>query len=459
MISLLLIIPIIIFVTGGTKNVFVHLMYIPIIIAARKRNILVVLFVTIISGLIVGPLMPDDTHLQTAQSLQKWIFRTSMFIFVGTVVYFLNNRVRKDLYINKLILLSINEGVLVVDDSFRIAYVNDLFCEMNDISTDNVINRDIFEFLYNEFRVLSSTIQYSQLVKAIKNSETVTKILLPVKLNQHGEIISEYDVKSLKGSKIKGCAIIVRNIQSQISYERNLVKLSYTDPLTGINNRRSYEKKVNELVGGTVLPMGLILVDVDGMKFINDSFGRHQGDEVIIRLASILREIVKGKGFTARLDGDGFIAVVYNSNANELDSICDMIKEEVGSFRINSLTVGVSCGYSICESLDDVDQSFEKAENDMYIDKNSSENSMRNNPIDTIIHTLHEKDLYSEQHSKEVSKISTNIAKAMKLPGNMVKEISQAALLHDIGKIIVPINILTKDGPLTDSEYSKMKEH
>ena len=95
----------------------------------------------------------------------------------------------------------------------------------------------------------------------------------------------------------------------------------------------------------------------------------------------------------------------------------------------------------------------------MSLQKNTKSNRTNDSSVNIILGTLHEKDSYSETHSHSVRHYTEKIAIACGLPGNQVTEITNAALLHDIGKIIVPDNILQKKSTLTKEEYDKMKRH
>jgi len=75
------------------------------------------------------------------------------------------------------------------------------------------------------------------------------------------------------------------------------------------------------------------------------------------------------------------------------------------------------------------------------------------------LNTLYEKDKNSEIHSRIVSEISMKIAVACGMNRQEVSEVRTAGLLHDIGKIIIPISIITKEGKLTTDEYNLIKGH
>lgn len=451
--------PVFIYFTGGTKNVYVHLMYIPILLAARNRNRIVVITIALFAAFLVGPFMPVDVPINQMQPTQSWVLRGIIFQIVGLIVYSLNQQLRKDLNASKLVLQSISEGICVIDNEDTIVFSNDLFSSLHHLDETEIVGENVYQFLKKHYSEIEGTKWYKQMVDAIEGKNSIKHLMIPKELNSYGEVVNEYYINVIENKGLKSSVIVVKNIENQLNYERSLLKLSYTDNLTGVMNRRALTRYLDALESDKVTPLGIVFVDIDGTKFINDSFGHQKGDEIILNLSYIMSNAVKKYGTLARYDGDEFVGVIHNASSDLLDTITERIYEEVSRIEVNSLQMAVSCGYSITDSLIDMDEVIKTAENNMYIDKNSSNNSMRNNPIDTIINTLHEKDEYSEQHSKSVAEISTLIAKSLNLPMNEVKEITSAALLHDIGKIIVPLNILQKEGPLTDEEYLKMKEH
>lgn len=79
--------------------------------------------------------------------------------------------------------------------------------------------------------------------------------------------------------------------------------------------------------------------------------------------------------------------------------------------------------------------------------------------VSALILTIDAKDHYTYNHSKRVAKLSFHLAKAMDVPDKMIKEIENAASIHDIGKIGIEENILKKNGKLTLDEYTEIKKH
>ena len=88
-------------------------------------------------------------------------------------------------------------------------------------------------------------------------------------------------------------------------------ELAHTDPLTGLPNRRAlFEHLAQAMVGNTLPPSTVLMLDLDGFKWVNDSLGHRVGDDVIARAARTFRDVLASTGFIARLGGDEFVIVI-----------------------------------------------------------------------------------------------------------------------------------------------------
>ncbi|KAF2955554.1 metal-dependent phosphohydrolase [Marinitoga sp. 38H-ov] len=79
--------------------------------------------------------------------------------------------------------------------------------------------------------------------------------------------------------------------------------------------------------------------------------------------------------------------------------------------------------------------------------------------IRALITFLEQHDEYTKNHSRNVADLAVNIAEEMNLDKSYIRKIYLAGLLHDIGKLLIPLEILNKNGPLTDNEYDIIKKH
>lgn len=126
------------------------------------------------------------------------------------------------------------------------------------------------------------------------------------------------------------------------AHQQELYRISITDDLTGLFNRRHFDKILNERLPTALSEeksVCLALIDVDGFKFINDTYGHPVGDKVLQTVANLLRTMVRPNDTVARLAGDEFALVIFDTDINEARNICDALLESINKTRVR-LTVG-----------------------------------------------------------------------------------------------------------------------
>ena len=101
-----------------------------------------------------------------------------------------------------------------------------------------------------------------------------------------------------------------------------LTQSSFTDYLTGLNNRNGFYDKMHRLIAdsqavGKPLNMAMLYIDLDNFKYYNDTFGHDVGDLVLKEVAEILNNSAGENGFAIRYGGDEFLIVLINSNKEE----------------------------------------------------------------------------------------------------------------------------------------------
>jgi putative nucleotidyltransferase with HDIG domain len=127
---------------------------------------------------------------------------------------------------------------------------------------------------------------------------------------------------------------------------------------------------------------------------------------------------------------------------------------------MDNIIISISIGYETKTMINEpVENTINKAEEQMYMKKLTESKSMRNKTIQAFLSTLRETNERERIHSERVSKISRRIAEAMEFDEETNKEIEYAGLMHDIGKIAINSSILNKPGNLTGSEYQEIKRH
>ena len=141
----------------------------------------------------------------------------------------------------------------------------------------------------------------------------------------------------------------VFNMRKTISY---LYKLAFTDLCTGLSNRNAYEEKMQRLRKGydNLRKLQIVFIDIDNMKFINDTYGHYAGDAVIKTVGESIKKAFDKKDFCARYGGDEFVCMVYGGVRDKIAEFYRLIGQE--KYRID-YPLEVSLGTTEYEWLSD----------------------------------------------------------------------------------------------------------
>lgn len=153
-------------------------------------------------------------------------------------------------------------------------------------------------------------------------------------------IANTYD----KDGEIETVIFTTQIIDAEKKQEEKLVRISLTDALTGLFNRRAYEKKLEEI--GTEVPENLVIIsmDINGLKTVNDTKGHEAGDELIRGAANCMMSAFISNGSIYRIGGDEFVAIIQTEK-NEVNSIMEKFQKSVHEWH-GMLTdeLSISCG-------------------------------------------------------------------------------------------------------------------
>ncbi len=120
-------------------------------------------------------------------------------------------------------------------------------------------------------------------------------------------------------------------------YQDELYHMSVTDPLTGLYNRRHFDTQLEVILSDHLADhrsVCLLLIDLDGFKFINDTYGHPFGDEVLRTTAQLLRQQVRRNDYIARMAGDEFAMVLKNTNLENATRIAHKLHGQINQTRV-----------------------------------------------------------------------------------------------------------------------------
>lgn len=256
-----------------------------------------------------------------------------------------------------------------------------------------------------------------------------------------------------------GAVVTFMDISKRKQKEAEIEYLNSYDTLTGLYNRRYFEKTRAVIDNSDNLPLSVIFADINGLKMTNDIFGHSAGDELIKKSSEILRQVCRQNDIVARVGGDEFIILLPKTTRENGEKILGQIRSRFIDARVEAIKCSISLGIDIKLSPDQsLDEILANAENAMYKDKTMNRKSINKDIVDTIIETLHVRNPREKQHSIAVGELCSDLGTALHLPETEISRLQRAGFLHDIGKIILDESILAKDS-LSDEELEKVKQH
>ena len=331
-------------------------------------------------------------------------------------------------------------------------------------------------------------------VAALRNGDEVSAlVLIPAKIRGRRFSMPEL---SFVDTVISIASIALKNAAL---YER-VFHEARVDSLTGVYNYKYFTEKIeNDFDACKDDCLSLMYLDVDDFKLYNQLYGAVEGNHTLIQIAGIISDVVEGCGTVFRCSGKLFAVLLPSCDssrayimAREIQSRAATINSSPQQKNMKSITVsaGISVSPQAAKSAKELEENADLA---LYNAKmagkgkisvfrpympssskiaervtdiierhdNAGESSYEaySKTILALTAAIDAKDHYTYNHSQNVARYASILASAIGLSDDQIRIVYEAALLHDIGKISISESILSKNGPLTDQEFSAMREH
>jgi diguanylate cyclase (GGDEF)-like protein len=275
------------------------------------------------------------------------------------------------------------------------------------------------------------------------------------------------------------------------SLNLELTELAITDGLTGLYNHRYLQDRLEEEIQRSVRsakPFALLFCDLDNFKSFNDLNGHHLGDSALKEVAQVIRNAKRSMDIAARYGGEEFALILPETDGFEAKSVGERLRREVEqhAFEVrnpDNFRLTVSIGITVFpQDGRTKEELLERADLMMYYAKCMGRNQVHvyeegrssayqvirynvlkdHSSMSTLRHMasmVETKDHYSRHHSESVPTYAMATAYALGLNRMEVHHIGLAALLHDLGKIGISDEILSKKGPLSPEEMARLRAY
>ncbi|WP_425440383.1 diguanylate cyclase [Planomicrobium soli] len=280
---------------------------------------------------------PVPVVLWISSLLYLWSISTSRLFTVMPIA--------KDAIFN-----SINDGVIVLDESHRLIEFNQAaknnFPQINKTMFGRDINEIWVELSVNPFPLAADAESSQEVLIGAGRSEQIFQVRVSALENSRGLLIIFTDITEVKRLQVK------------------LEQQAYYDELTQVYNRRAFLQQAEQdfrLAQAKALPFTVLLIDIDHFKRVNDTYGHHIGDQVLVHVATVCQtQVQKGQVF-ARYGGEEFVLSMNGRTAKEAEVLANGLRKHLAFHPLvtEDEVIAVTLSIGVAEAT-------EKAEETLY---------------------------------------------------------------------------------------------
>lgn len=233
----------------------------------------------------------------------------------------------------------------------------------------------------------------------------------------------------IKKEEVEYIVCSAEDITEKTIQQQQVEFLTVHDHLSGLKNRRYFDEIIKTIQIADVYPLSFLMLDLNGLKLINDAFGHLQGDKAIILVAEAIQAHIRTQDIAIRLSGDEFVIIFFQTTKQEALFIGRQIQDEIDTKKKMPFKLSVSWGVGTTESEEDtIFEVYKRAETYMYKRKLLESSTMHNSTIDVILETLFEKSVLEKLHAESVKRISVLFGKQFKTKNPRTQRVRTCSL-------------------------------
>ncbi|MEF8823493.1 MAG: PAS domain S-box protein [Desulfohalobiaceae bacterium] len=256
--------------------------------------------------------------------------------------------------------------------------------------------------------------------------------------------------------------VSIIDITERKQMEERLKELSVRDALTGLYNRNFFEEEMERLSDGRYSPVGIVVCDLDGLKFVNDTLGHQSGDRLLLKAADLLRANFRNSDIIARIGGDEFAILFPETDWQMVELMLQRFQQAVRDYNNADpeIPISLSVGQAVGEKTGpDIYALFREADNRMYREKLQRKGSARSAILQALTVSMEARDFKTEGHCDRLLALCVSLSRELGLSQDLENDLCLLARFHDLGKVGIPDHILFKPVPLTEEEWRQMSQH
>ncbi|MCT4543552.1 MAG: diguanylate cyclase [Vallitalea sp.] len=312
----------------------------------------------------------------------------------------------------------LNTPAVVIDNNYKVADINHAGAIL--------LNRSINECIglcIDDLTFLGQT----------KNIEDFNKKEIVLNNSYYKTIVSSVMDSN---NELIGYAILLENITDHKMYLQEIEAQTFNDSVTGLNNRNYFQKRLDFYTNDkcTGKSLAIVIMDLNGLKIINDSFGHDKGDSILKGFATILIKVFNNANNIIRLGGDEFVVIIEDITKeeievklNELDEICK---------KHDTHLISVSYGYSIIKTDEKtLNEGLKVADINMYKQKLKRSKNFHKIIMADFWRLLVNKFPNIKEKSSISGKLAVTFGQYIKLNRYELTKLVDIALIYEIGLV------------------------
>jgi len=278
-----------------------------------------------------------------------------------------------------------NEGIYYVDKERKILYYNKAAELISGFSSENVVGCHCYNNIFNHVSEEGVRLCFNgcPLYDSIKRNVINESVVYLQHREGYRLKVNVKTLPILEEGDIVGALEIFTNVQEAnllnetIAFYRKKVMI---DPLTEVNNRHILDYDLPEVIKKTEsnVAFGVIFLDIDNFKRINDTYGHAMGDKVLKSLAKSLTNSVRKNDVVIRYGGEEFVILAFDVTIESLAVIAEKIRVMVESSSVrednNDICFTISIGATMIQSKDTLSSAIKRGDEYMYESKKNGKN-------------------------------------------------------------------------------------
>lgn len=232
------------------------------------------------------------------------------------------------------------------------------------------------------------------------------------------------------------------------------------DLLTGFLGRAQFEKELKKHDNDKGLPLSVIRAEINGLKLVNETFGYHHGDNLIIQGAMVIRNTCGNNASIFRWDGIGFTILLPKTDYETSLRICKRVINTCKETNNTPIPLSLACGTATKNNItEDINKAVKKADIIMQRKKTLASKELQVYLTNSLQKLLEAKADETVEHAFRINNYAAAIGMAVGLSADELHKLALLSALHDIGKIAIPDSIILKVGNLSPEEWEIMMMH